>query len=82
MTWDAVLTFNVFHDYKPSDHIDQSALELLSTKLKETATVIAHARDLTAASKKSVSVFDRAQCLTGLCSSFGTFYIVQPTDGV
>ena len=57
MTWDAVLTSDILQDYKPSDHMYQSALKLLSTKPEETAMVAAHAYDLVAASKKSVSVY-------------------------
>ena len=57
MTWDAVLTSDILHNYKPSDHMYQSALKLLGTKPEETAMVAAHAYDLAAASKKSVSVY-------------------------
>ena len=57
MTWDAVFTSDILHDHKPSDHMYQSALKLPGTKPEETAMVAAHAYDLAAASKKSVSVY-------------------------
>lgn len=80
MTWDAVLTSDVLHDYKPSDHMYQSTLKLLGTKPQETAMVAAHAYDLAAASKKSVFVYLCASFPTIFCSGFRTFYIVRPTE--